>query len=51
MKKDMIKGISLLTFIVTISIFIPYFAIGSIVIISAIYYHNIESKNKQQKGN
>ena len=51
MKKDMIQGIALLILIVTTSIFIPYFGIFAIIAISAIYYHDIESKNKQLKGN
>lgn len=51
MKKDMIQGIILLTLIVTTSIFIPYFGIFAIIAISAIYYHDIESKNKKLKGN
>lgn len=51
MKKDMIQGIILLALIVTTSIFIPYFGIFAIIAISAIYYHDIESKNKQLKGN
>jgi hypothetical protein len=47
MKKDMIYGIILLSLIVTASLYIPYFDIFAIIAISALYYHDIESKNNE----
>ena len=49
MKKDMIYGIILLSLIVTVSPYIPYFGIFAIIAISALYYHDIESQNNKPK--